>query len=257
MSDSMKTRLQRGEQVVVFAVSRMFHHNFIQYLGMQGGFDAFWIDVEHAGLTDRDVEIAAMAGRAHGLECFARIPPTDYATVTRCFESGATGVMAAQITSAAHAEQFVEWAKFAPRGRRGLNSLGYDGGYGATPLAEFAEQANTNTFVAIQIETLGAVEEVDGIAAIDGVDLLFLGPADLSQALGVTGDFTHERCMEAVDQLAAACRRHGKHWGAVTPTAEYAEILIEKGCTMISPTNDIRLMAAGLNAVRDQFVMLW
>ncbi|MGH8928131.1 MAG: HpcH/HpaI aldolase family protein, partial [Acidimicrobiia bacterium] len=93
----IKDRLQRGERLVVFAVGRMFHHNLIQYLGMQGDFDGFWIDLEHGGLTVRDVEIAAMAGRAHGLDCFVRVPPTDYATVTRCFESGASGVMGAQI----------------------------------------------------------------------------------------------------------------------------------------------------------------
>lgn len=161
MPESMKHRLQSGERLVVFAVGRMFHHNIIRYLGMSGGFDGFWIDVEHGGFTTRDIEIAATAGMAHGLECFVRVPPTDYATVTRCFESGATGVMAAQIRSADQAEEFVQWAKFAPRGRRGLNSLGYDGGYGSLSLARFAEQANRDTFLAVQIETASAVDEVD------------------------------------------------------------------------------------------------
>ncbi len=130
MTEPLKQRIQNGERLVVFAVGRMYHHNIIQYLGMAGGFDGFWIDVEHAGLTVRDVEIAVAAGKAHGLESFVRVPPTDYATVTRCFESGAVGVMAAQIASAEHAEEFVQWSKFAPRGRRGLNPLGYDGAVG-------------------------------------------------------------------------------------------------------------------------------
>jgi len=242
---------------MVFAVSRVFHHNIVQMLGMQGGFQGFWIDVEHAGLTPRDIEIAAAAGRAHGLDCFVRIPPTDYATVTRCFESGATGVMASQITSAAHAEEFVQWAKFAPRGRRGLNPLGYDGGFGTVPMAEFAERANRDHFVAIQIETAGAVEEVDRIAAIDGVDLLFVGPSDLSQTLGVTGQIMHEKCLTAIDRVAAACRAHAKHWGAVTPTPEYAALLVEKGCTLVCPTNDVKLVTAGLAAVKEQYAAVW
>ena len=206
MPELMKHRLQRGERLVVFAVGRMFHHNLVHYLGMAGGFDGFWIDVEHGGLTTQDIEIAATAGLAHDLDCFVRVPPTDYATVTRCFESGATGVMAAQIKSAEEAEEFVRWAKFAPRGRRGLNPLGFDGRYGTIPLAEFAEQANRDTFVAIQIETAQAVEEVDGIAAVDGVDLLFVGPSDLSQAVGVIGDFMGEASIAAVDRVATACR---------------------------------------------------
>jgi 2-dehydro-3-deoxyglucarate aldolase/4-hydroxy-2-oxoheptanedioate aldolase len=257
MSESMKVRLQRGERLVVFAVGRMFHHNIIRYLGMDGGFDGFWIDVEHGGLTTHDIEIAATAGQAYDLECFVRVPPTDYATVTRCFESGASGVMAAQITSAAQAEEFVTWSKFAPRGRRGLNPLGYDGGYGSIPLGEFAEQANRDTLVAVQIETAQAVSEVEAIAAVDGIDLLFIGPSDLSQAVGVIGDFTGTESMAAVDRVAEACRAHGKRWGAVTPSPGYAELLIERGCTLISPTNDVKLVTTGLAAVKEAFASLW
>jgi 2-dehydro-3-deoxyglucarate aldolase/4-hydroxy-2-oxoheptanedioate aldolase len=257
MPELMKHRLQRGERLVVFAVGRMFHPNIIRFLGLQGAFDGFWVDVEHGGLTVHDIEMAATAGMAHDMDCFVRVPPTDYATVTRCFESGATGVMAAQITSADHAEEFVRWAKFAPRGRRGLNPLGYDGGYGSIPLAEFAERANRDTFVAIQIETASAVAEVDAIAGIDGVDLLFVGPSDLSQAVGVIGDFTGAESMKAIDRVAEACRVHGKHWGAVTPTPEYAAMLVEKGCSLISLANDVKLVSAGLAGLRKDFSAVW
>lgn len=253
----LKDRINAGEQLVTFAVGRMFNPNVVQYLGMTGDFDGFWIDVEHSGFTVREIESAVSAGKAYGLEAFARIPPTDYATVTRCFESGAMGVMAAQIHGADHAEEFVSWCKFAPRGRRGLNPLGHDGGFGSLPLAEFAEEANRNTMVAIQIETAGAVDEVGAIAAIDGVDLLFVGPSDLGQALGVTGDIMHESCIAAIDRVAAACREHGKHWGAVTPTPEYASLLVSKGCTLVTPTNDVKLVTAGLGAVKERFSDLW
>jgi 4-hydroxy-2-oxoheptanedioate aldolase len=151
----------------------------------------------------------------------------------------------------------VRWAKFAPRGRRGLNPLGYDGAYGSLPLAEFAARANEETFVAIQIETAQAVEEADAIAAVDGVDLLFVGPSDLSQAVGSIGDFTGAASMAAVDRVAEACRSHGKQWGAVTPNPAYAATLIEKGCTLISPTNDVKLVTSGLSRVKDDFASLW
>jgi 2-dehydro-3-deoxyglucarate aldolase/4-hydroxy-2-oxoheptanedioate aldolase len=257
MTDTMKQRLHDGEPLVVFAMGRMFNHNIIRYLGMTGDFDGFWVDVEHGGLTTADIEIAAAAGQAHGLECFVRVPPTDYATVTRCFESGASGVMAAQIRTADEAEEFVQWAKFAPRGRRGLNPLGFDGRYGTIPLSQFAERANEETFVAVQIETAGAVEEVDAIAAVDGVDLLFVGPSDLSQAVGVIGDFLGDASIEAVDKVAAACREHGKQWGAVTPSPEYAAMLIEKGCTLISVVNDVKLVTEGLAATKEKYALLW
>ena len=251
MTEPLKQRIRNGERLVIFAVGRMFHPNIVQYLGMAGGFDGFWIDVEHAGLSIREVEVAVAAGKAHGLESFVRIPPTDYATVTRCFESGAAGVMSAQITSAEHAE------KFAPRGNRGLNPLGYDGGFGSVPLAEFAERANRESLVAVQIETAGAVDEVDAIAAIDDIDLLFVGPSDLGQAMGAIGELTSDRALVALQRIAEACRDHGKHWGAVTPTPEYASMLIDMGCTVISPTNDVKLVTSGLAAVKENYRQLW
>ena len=257
MSTTLKQKLIAGERVNVFAVGRMFHPNIVHYLGAIGEFDGMWIDVEHTGFSTREVESAVSAAMAHGLESFARIPPTDYATVTRCLESGASGVMAAQIVSAEQAEEFVTWAKFHPRGRRGLNPLGHDGSFGTVPLAEFTARANEENFVAVQVETLGAVAEVDEIAAIDGVDFLFVGPSDLSQALGVTGDLTHPKCLEAIDAVAAACEANGKHWGAVTPTPDYARLLLDRGCTLISTVNDVKLVTNGMETIRQRFAEIW
>ena len=109
----------------------------------------------------------------------------------------------------------------------------------------------------IQIETARAVEEVDAIAAIDGVDFLFVGPADLSQALGVTGAYTDPRCLDALDRVAAACEAHDKHWGAVTPYVDYTTVILERGCTLISPTSDVKLLSDGLGAVKEDYAQLW
>lgn len=250
---SLKQRLADGETVNVFAVSRAFHPNIIEMFAIHGGFHGFWIDDEHAGFTTREMETAAAFGRASGLDCFVRIPPTDYATVTRCLESGAGGVMAAQIFSAAQAEEFVQWTKFFPRGRRGLNGGGFDGRFGNLPAKEFCERANANSFLAIQIETLQSVEECEEIASIDGVDLLFIGPSDLSQALGVTGDFMHPDCLRAIDRVSQACSRHGKTFGAVTPSPEHARMLIDKGCRMLSAINDVRTFNAGIKSLKQTF----
>ena len=101
------------------------------------------------------------------------------------------------------------------------------------------------------------MEEVEGIAAVDGVDLLFVGPSDLSQAMGSIGDFMGEPSLRAIDGVADACRAHGKHWGAVTPNPEYAAMLIDRGCTLISPVNDVKLVTEGLAATKERFSLLW
>ncbi len=248
-----KEKLARGEVVRYAALGRVLHHNVINMIGFNGGFDGLWLDHEHVGFSMENLEIACTAARSQNLDCFVRIAPTDYALVTKCLEAGAGGIMAAMVDSAEQAEQIIRWAKFAPRGNRGLNTSGFDGRYTLLPIPKFTQEANQNSFVAIQIETLNAVECVDAIAAIDGVDLLFVGPSDLSQALGVTGDFMHPKCQEAIDKVAAACRKHNKPWGAVTPNAEHCEMLHSKGCRMLSVTNDSRVVQAGLNAVKANF----
>ncbi len=249
----IKQKLQNGEMVLVSGMGRVLHQNLLQILGIQGGFDGVWFDHEHVGFSMENLEVATLAVRSEGLENFVRIAPTEYALVTRCLEAGAGGMMAAQIHNVDQAEEFVKWTKFAPRGYRGLNTGGFDARFATIPPAEFCRQSNENTFVAIQIETLGSVEECEAIAAIDGVDLLFVGPSDLSQALGVTGDFFNPKCLEAIDRVSAACKNNGKTWGAVSATPEHADMLVEKGCLMLSPCSDVKIINAGVQAVKQSY----
>ncbi len=253
MVERIKDRMNRGEQVWAAGVGRLLHHDLIQMLGIQGGFHAVWFDHEHVGFSMEQLEVATLAARSQGLDNFVRIAPTDYALVTRCLEAGGGGIMAAQVSSASQTEQIVQWAKFYPRGTRGLNTGGWDAQFANIPPAEFTEKANQESFLAIQIETAQAVDECDQIAAINGVDLLFIGPSDLSQSLGVTGDFWNQKCLDAIDQVAVACRNHGKHLGAVTVSPKYTEMLMEKGCLLISLTSDTRIVNTGIQALKDQY----
>jgi 2-keto-3-deoxy-L-rhamnonate aldolase RhmA len=107
--------------------------------------------------------------------------------------------------------------------------------------------------VAIQIETVAAVDCCDDIAAIDGVDHLFIGPADLSQAYGVTGQTMHPLLQAAVSRVAQACKRHQKSFGAVTFSPDHATMLQEQGCQLISMTSDTRTFQEGIAAVKQKF----
>ena len=254
---TLKQRLSAGEFLRICGMGRIPHHNLIHIIGLSGGFHGLWFDLEHTSFSTQELEVVTMAAREHGLDTFCRVAPTDYATVTRCLEAGSSGVMAAQIFSAAQAEEFVRWAKFAPRGWRGLNTGGWDAKFTMEPVVQFTRRANEETFVAIQIETVASVNECEAIAAIDGVDALFVGPSDLSQGLGVTGQFFHEKCLAAIDKVSAACRNAGKPWSAVTFNAEHAEMLISKGCRMLSPTNDVRMIVAGVNTIKKDFNALF
>lgn len=251
--DTIKQRLARGETLIVGSAGRILHHNLLQMLGLKGGFHAVWLDLEHIDFSTEKLEIATLACRSQGLDTFVRLPPTDYAIVTRALEAGAGGIMAAQVRSAAQVAEVVQWARFYPKGCRGMNSGGWDGRFATLPLAQFAEQANRNSFIAIQIETLEALEEVEAIAATEGIDLLFLGPADMSQSLGVTGEFMHPKCLAAIDRISAACKKAGKPWGVLPASPEHAALCVEKGCRMLSIGADTRIVAAGIESIKTAY----
>lgn len=252
-----KDRLAKGQLCRVFCVGRLIHPAVFDLHGMVGGYHGFWIDQEHAGVTYEQIVLASCAGRANGLDCFVRMPMTNYADATANLEAGAGGLMAARVESAAHAEQFLQWVKFAPRGDRGMNASGYDCLYGGKPLPQFAVDANRDHFVAIQIETLGALEDCDAIAAIDGVDLLFVGPSDLSQVLGVLAQWESPTLWEAIGRVAAACHKHGKHWGTIAVNPAFAQRAYETGCRMLSFGMDIVMLRRGLEATRTAFASLF
>src|SRR5438477_13213056 len=152
MSGSLRKLLSGGKLGRVFCLGHLCDPKLVEIIGLHGGYDAVWLDQEHCALTLEQIQQAARAARGSGLDSFVRLAPTNYATVMRPLEAGAGGIMAAQVRSATQAEQVVQWAKFFPRGIRGINNTGLDGRYGMQPLDEYLKQANAKTFVAIQIE---------------------------------------------------------------------------------------------------------
>lgn len=249
----IKEILASGQVVRMFGVGQLLTPKLIEIIGMHGGFDALWIDQEHAGLSMKEVEWATLAAKAYGLDHFVRLPATDYASIMRPLEAGAGGVMVSMVRSAADAEQAVRWAKFWPRGERGLNGGNRDGRFGLTPLADYVARSNAETFVGIQIETAGAIASAAEIARIPDVDLLFVGPADISQVLGVPGDFENPRCLETIEGIARACAEAGKPWGIVPRGPEYAERMRAWGCRMFVLGFDLHAVHMGIRAVKQRY----
>jgi 2-dehydro-3-deoxyglucarate aldolase/4-hydroxy-2-oxoheptanedioate aldolase len=252
-----KDRLAKGQLCRVFCVGRLIHPALFDVHGMVGGYHGFWIDQEHSGVTYEQVCLAACAGRANGMDSFVRMAMTNYADATAFLEAGTGGLMAARVESAEHAEEFLQWVKFAPRGNRGLNASGYDCLYGGKTLPQFAADHNRDVFTAIQIETLGALEECDKIAAIDGVDMLFVGPSDLSQVLGVLAQWESDKLWSGIERVAAACKRHGKQWGTIAINPTYTDRAYAAGCRLLSFGMDIVMVRRGLEATRSTFAAMF
>lgn len=252
MRISIKERLAAGQMVRVFSVGQIASPKWIEIAALHGGYHAVWIDQEHAGLTQSRIEILTLACRSVGLDAYVRVAPTDYATLMRPMEAGA-GVMAAQLRTVAEAKQVVAWSRFPPLGIRGLNLSNHEGRYALAAPAEHVERSNRERWVAVQIETREAVECVDEIAAIEGIDHLFVGPADLSLSLGVPGEYLHERCVAALERVSQAAQATGKSWGALVLSKTHADTCRALGCQLFAFASDLSLIHRGFQATRNLF----
>ena len=252
----IRERLAKKQLVRTFLLGQLCYPKLIEMIGLSGGWDVVWLDQEHAGLTIAQIEEATRAARSVGLESFVRLAPTDYATVMRALEAGAGGIMAAQVHSAQQAEQIVSWAKFHPRGERGIFGLGVDGQYGALPLSDYLRKANAETFVAIQIEDVDALAQVEEIACVKDLDLLCIGTADLSQSMGIPGQYDHPRLEQAIEQIARAARNNGIDWAVLPTSAAHAERCLEMGCRMPVIGIDIRLIQRGIYSILSEYSCL-
>ena len=221
MTISIKQRLAQGEIVRVLAFASLASPKLVEIAGLAGGFQGIWIDQEHSAIPHRELELLLIACRAAGLDAFVRVAPTDYATVMRPMETGASGVMVAQIRSVDQVRQIVQWAKYPPMGVRGLFLANYEAGYGTANPAEHLPRANRDRWLCVQIETAEAVECAHEIAAVEGVDSLFVGPSDLSCTLGVPGQAMHPKCIAALERVSAAAKSAGKSWGVLTRSPEH------------------------------------
>lgn len=251
--ETIKQRLAAGKMVRIMAVAQLASPKLIEMTAMHGGYHGIWIDQEHAALSHQQVEVLALACRAAKLDSYVRLAPTDYATVMRPMEAGCGGIMAAQIRTVDEVRQVVRWGKFPPLGARGLNVSNYEGNWATADPAKVVVESNRDRWLSVQIETREAVDAVDEIAAVEGVDHLFVGPADLSLALGVPGQYMHERCLDALARVSAAVKAAGKTWGILPRGAQHAAACRELGCLLFAFAGDLGVVHQGFAATRKTY----
>jgi 2-dehydro-3-deoxyglucarate aldolase/4-hydroxy-2-oxoheptanedioate aldolase len=253
MGAHLKGLLAQQKLIRVFALGQLCHPKLVEMTAWSGGFDAVWLDQEHVGLTIGQIEETARAARASGIDSFVRLNATDYATVMRALEAGAGGVMASMVRSARQAADILNWAKFAPRGGRGVNGTGVDGRYGTTLGPEYFRRANAESVVGIQIEHIDAVNEVEQIAALSDLDFLFIGPADLSQSLGLAGQWDHPEVWGCIERVAQVAKDHRVPWGILPLTPAFGRRCVDLGCRMLSLGIDVWFYNKGLAAFKQEY----
>lgn len=238
MADSFKARLARGEKL--FGTMITLPTLATAEILAETGFDWLFIDGEHGPLGTQEV-LGILQAVSHKVACIVRVPEASEVAIKQMLDIGARGIIVPQVNDAATAEDVVRWSKYAPEGSRGVG-LARAHGYGAS-FKQYIDRANDEIVVIVQAEHALAVQNIDAIVNVAGIDAIQLGPYDLSASMGKMGQIDDGEVVAAIKRICAACKTVGLPIGSfgVTPAAVIQDI--GRGATMICAGTDTLLLS--------------
>lgn len=237
---SVKQRLAAGEQLLggfLNGASPLF----AEVMAL-AGYDCLMIDGEHSAVGLETAQLMTMAMRGAGCGALMRVSQNDTAEIKRALDIGLDGLMAPAVNSRAEAEALVWACRYPPEGVRGVAVRVVRAADYGLDAERYAATANAALLVIAQIETAKAVEAVDAIAATPGIDMLFVGPYDLSASMGHLGEPDHTEAQRLIRQVEQAVKRAGKWLGIVPTTARPADRLFADGYHLVLGGADLSLL---------------
>lgn len=215
------TKFRSGKAARICAIGH-FLPFFVRYAA-HFRYDGIWLDLEHRVMDNREMQALLALCHMYDIDCMVRPASVERNRLYRYLEDGAAGFLIPFASDQEIARRIVEAVKFPPLGNRGLDGAGLDGDFGLEAWGEdkhYVVDANRETFIIAQIETPDAVLKADEVAAVDGIDGLFVGSGDLGLRLAQGGGEVQESLDSAIKQVAEAARRHGKAWGVASGSLE-------------------------------------
>ncbi|GAA0798446.1 HpcH/HpaI aldolase family protein [Spirilliplanes yamanashiensis] len=209
------------------------------------GFDWLLVDLEHGGGGEASLLSQLSVAEAHGVPVLVRVESTERIRAGRALDLGVAGVMFPRVESAAQAAEAIRHLRYPPAGDRGVATYNRAYAFGLHP--EGLETANERVIGIVQIESRGALEVVPEIAAVDGVDVLFVGPRDLSHDLGVPGQIDSPEFQDALGRILKAADAAGVCTGILAPHAEQGRRYAAMGFRFVGISSDATLL---VNAAR-------
>jgi 2-keto-3-deoxy-L-rhamnonate aldolase RhmA len=243
----VKQKLQNGG-VSIGTFMFEFNTTGIGRIAAEAGAAFAIFDMEHSGWSVETIRMLMATTRATEMVPLVRVPAAEYPFIARVLDVGAMGIMGPMVESAAQAKALVAAAKYPPLGRRGAAIGVAHDDYAGGSIADKIHSANKETLLIALIETAAGVRNVNEIAAVDGLDVLWIGPVDLSLSLGIPGQFDHPQMQHSIEQLVEACRQHGKIPASMVGNVADGKKALDQGFRMIAYGGDIWLYQA---AVRD------
>jgi 2-keto-3-deoxy-L-rhamnonate aldolase RhmA len=247
-ANPIRAAIERGE-VQIGAWVNLIRNPAVLPLLKSSGLDFARIDMEHSSPSIETVADMAVVARALDFPLGVRPPKADREWITRLLDIGVWNLHCPQVESAAHAAEIVAASRYAPMGLRGMAGFTPGNDYDASgTVAERHAFANRQVFVTVMLETARAFDDLDEIAAMDGIDALTLGPTDLAQDLGVFGTPDQARVLdERRDLVLRAARKHGKACAMLVSSAEQARKWRDAGVLLLAYASDAEVLHAGFS----------
>jgi 2-keto-3-deoxy-L-rhamnonate aldolase RhmA len=244
MSRDFRARLKRGETLLGTMVTLASAASADVLASV--GFDWLFIDGEHGPLGIRELNEILQAV-SHKTACIVRVPEAAEVPIKRALDLGAHGIIVPQVNTAEQAANVVRWSRYAPEGARGVG-LARAHGYGQT-FREYLGRANSEIAVIVQAEHARAVDNIDAIARVPGVDAVLLGPYDLSASLGLMGQIDHPTVVAAIRRVTDACRAARMPLGYFGVTAAAVRPYAAQGYTLLVAGVDTMYLGQGAKAL--------
>lgn len=238
----LKAKLKDGELAIGTMISEIRNPN-LAYMLAQCGYDFFIIDNEHGAYSPETISDMIAAARGAGVAVVVRIPEIRRETIMKPLDSGADGLLVPMVNTTDEAKMIVKFARYPPLGQRGAALSRAHSRYSRPKATDYLKQANRATFIAVQAETVQAIDSLESIAATIGLDSIFVGPFDLSVSMGIPGQVTDPREEEAIARVIEVCRKHeiipGIHMSSVDSLKDW----IGRGMRFVSFSSDVDLLA--------------
>ena len=244
MSVAFRERFLSGERL--FATMLTLPSGAVAEILGDVGFDWIFVDAEHGPIEAAELQLILQTiGRR--VPCLVRVPTTDSVAIQRALDLGAAGIIVPQVNSAEQAARVVDFSRYPPAGSRGVG-ISRAQGYGLD-FTPYVSDANQRSVVVVQAENIRAVECIEEIAAVPGIDGVLIGPYDLSASMGLMGQIDHPRVVEAIDRVTAVCLRRGLKLGIFGVTPAAVKPYLAKGYTFVVAGVDTILLGQGARGV--------
>ena len=242
----MIEKMQRDEMVLSAKLNAPSH--VTASIAAMLGYDAIWVDLEHIPGDYREINEVVLACKAYNCETVVRVARGRYSDMIHPLEMDASAVMVPHVMDVEDAKYVAKMTKFHPIGRRAIDGGYADGQYCMLPTPEYIKNANENRLTIIQIEDIEAYEQLEEIAQIPGIDMLFFGPADFAHSLGIPGQGADPRVMEAKRRVAEVARKYGKFAGTVGGAGNIKD-LYDMGYRYVNVAADVLSIIDGFGNV--------